>query len=53
MVINLDILKVRRNRETLVAQSVKHQTLDFSLGHDLGAMEWSPFLGSSFSWESA
>ena len=33
-------------------QSVKHRTLDFSLGHDLRVMRSSPKLGSALSGES-
>ena len=32
-------------RGTQVAQSVKHRTLDFSLGHDLTICEFGPHVG--------
>ena len=34
-----------RTRGTWVAQSVKHQTLDFGSGHDLMVHEMEPHLG--------
>ena len=37
----------------LVVQSVKHQTLDFSSGHDIRVLRWSPMKSSTLSMESA
>ena len=36
-----------------MAQSVEHQILDFSSGHDLGVGRWSLASGSVLSMESA
>ena len=36
-----------------VAQSVKHPTLDFCLGHDLGVVRLNPTLGSVLITQSA
>ena len=38
---------------TWVAQSVKCPTLNFSSGHDLRVVRWSPTSGSMLSTESA
>lgn len=35
------------------AQSVKQPTLDFTSGHDLSVLGWSPMSGSTLSKESA
>ena len=40
-------------RSTWVAQLVGHQTLDFSLDHDLEVVRLSPELGSTLRGESA
>ena len=37
----------KHKQEALVAQSVKHLTLGFSSGQDLGVSRWSPTLGST------
>ena len=42
-----------RYRGTWVDQSVKHPTLDFSLGHDLRVMRSSPTSGSTLGMEPA
>ena len=41
------------SRGAWVAESVKHPTLGFSLGHDLVVMGLSPVSGSALSEESA
>ena len=45
------LLQSFRTQEHLVAQSVKHLTLDFSWGHDLRVMSLSPALGSALGVE--
>jgi len=42
----------KNGRDTWVALSVKHQTLDFSSGHDLRVLGSSPASGSMLSGES-
>ena len=48
-----ELLQSFRTQGHLVAQSVKHLTLDFSSGHDLRAVRLSPVSGSTLSRESA
>ena len=33
-----------------MAQSVKHKTLDFTSGHDLRVVRWSPMYGLCWEW---
>ena len=45
--------RIGNNRGTWVAQSVKHQTLGFSSGHDFRVLGSSPGLGFAISVVSA
>ena len=45
--------KITNTRGAWVAQSVRRQALDLSLGHDLRVVGWSPMLGSVLGGESA
>ena len=45
--------KTEKTRGIRVAQSVKNLTLDFSSGHDLRVVRWSPMSGSALGMEPA
>ena len=47
------LLLKTQNRGAWQVQSVEHLTLDFSSGHDLRVMKWSPMLAAMLSRESA
>ena len=54
IILNIVLLyKKLQKRGTQVAQSVKHQVLDFSSGHDLRVVRSSPMSGSMPGTESA
>ena len=57
LIVNYCPFKVKKFRGAWVAQLVKHLTLDFGSGHDLGVMilavRSSPMLGSALSQEFA